>query len=278
MDLGKIVEESMNYEDRICLFLDVLGFADQVNRSVESIQEIGRLHSGLSEIFKAFRDRLPNQQNDSDETSKKVSQFSDSITVSYNLDEDSAVYHLLYDTYMLQIELLRWGILVRGAIAIGKLYHDEILVFGPALVKATELEKYAMYPRVILGKEIIDIGKKNHASWHSSEYEEKEIRSLIKQDLDGAFYVNYFGVSPDDFDDGWEDISIYLCTLKKFIENSIRGGLHADVICKFMWIKDKFNDIICDLERSNYKGLCGRGIPDDVEIDFTSLKPIKLRF
>ncbi|BAM06331.1 hypothetical protein LFE_0615 [Leptospirillum ferrooxidans C2-3] len=232
----------------------------------------------MSEIFKAFRDRLPNQQNDSDETSKKVSQFSDSITVSYNLDEDSAVYHLLFDTYMLQIELLRWGIIVRGAIATGKLYHDDKLVFGPALIKAVELEKDAKYPRVILDKKIIDIGKENHAKWHSSEYEEKAIRSLIEQDFDGEFYIDYFGVSPYNFDDGWEDISIYLCTLKKFIENSIQGGLHADVICKFMWMKDKFNDIIYDLERSNYKGLCGWGIPDDVEIDFTPLKPIKLRF
>lgn len=270
------MRKNVNYEDRICLFLDVLGFKDQVNKWVDSPQETGRLHSGLSEIFRAFRDQLPVQQNDF-YTSRKVSQFSDSITVSYDLQEDGAVYYLLNDTYLLQIELLKWGIIVRGAIATGKLYHDEKLVFGPALIKAVEREKDAKYPRVILDKEIIDIGKQNHAEGNSPEYEEEAIRSLIRQDFDGAFYIDYFGVSPYNFDKSWKDIVIYLCTLKKFIENSINERCPLGVFLKFMWMRNKFNNIIYDLEKNNYDVLCGWGIPDNEKIDFNSLTPIELK-
>ena len=255
--------------------MDILGFKNQVSGSLDSNHEIQRIHSGLLEIYKAFNDHFQIKKSDSYKTSKKVTQFSDSITVSYNLSEESAVYHLLNDTYMLQIDLLRWGISVRGGIAIGKLYHDEKLVFGPALVEAVELEKYAIYPRVILSKEIIAIGKKNHAEWHSSEYEEEAIISLIEQDLDGAFYINYFGVSPYNFDDSWNDVFIYLSMLKKFIEDSIRRDVSAGVNLKLKWMMNKFNNIIFDLEKENYSILCGWEIPDDVEVDFTSINHIE---
>lgn len=262
----------LQYENRICLFLDVLGFKGQVYGARDSSEEIRRLRNGLLEIYYAFHGRL--KLPDDYRTSKKVSQFSDSIVVSYEKTEESSVFHLLFDTYMLHIDLLRHGILVRGAITEGALYHDDRLVFGPALVEAVELEKYAMYPRVILSKEIIAIGMEHHGFWHDSEDEEKSIKSLIEKDSDGAFYVNYFGVSPEDFDDGWDDLIIYLNLLRELIGDSIRKETSAGIKLKYLWMREKFNFMISALHKDNYQTWMGFGIPEDDKASFIALKSI----
>nr|WP_317187917.1 hypothetical protein [Acinetobacter gerneri] len=53
--------------------------------------------------------------------------------------------------------ILVWqhNILLRGALTIGEIYHDENMVFGPAMVEAYELEsKVAEFPRIILHDKI----------------------------------------------------------------------------------------------------------------------------
>lgn len=47
------------------------------------------------------------------------------------------------------------GYLIRGALTEGDFFHNDIIVYGKALVEAVEMEeKYAIYPRVIVKKEI----------------------------------------------------------------------------------------------------------------------------
>lgn len=47
------------------------------------------------------------------------------------------------------------GYLIRGAITEGDFFHNDIIVYGKALVEAVGMEeKYAIYPRVIVKKEI----------------------------------------------------------------------------------------------------------------------------
>lgn len=261
------------YENRICLFLDILGFKKQVNGARESSKEIMRIRNGLLEIYYAFHGRLKPPEDY--RTSKKVSQFSDSIVVSYEMTEESSVYHLLFDTYMVHIDLLRHGILVRGAITKGALYHDDRLVFGPALVEAVELEKYAMYPRVILSKEIIAIGMEHHGFWHDSEEEEKYIKSLIEKDSDGVFYVNYFGVSPEDFDEGWDDLIIYLNFLRELIVDSLQKETSVGIKLKYSWMSEKFNFMITALHKDNYQAWMGFGIPNELQSSFRALKLIQ---
>jgi hypothetical protein len=92
--------------------------------------------------------------------------------------ERGAVFDMLYDIYLLQISLIQRGISVRGAISSGKLFHNEAIVFGPALVEAVELEKLAMYPRVILSREILTMGM---VDYHGNA--DQSVKSLVKEDL-----------------------------------------------------------------------------------------------
>ena len=57
----------------------------------------------------------------------------------------------------IQNEILRYGYLVRGAIVEGDFFHNDVIVYGKALIKAvTDEEQTAIYPRVIVQKEIFE--------------------------------------------------------------------------------------------------------------------------
>ena len=49
------------------------------------------------------------------------------------------------------------GWMLRGGVAIGQLYIDEVMVWGKALLTAYELEdKVANYPRVIIDEDVVN--------------------------------------------------------------------------------------------------------------------------
>src|SRR4051794_26916634 len=50
---------------------------------------------------------------------------------------------------------LRIGVLLRGGMDFGELYHQDGVVFGEALVRAYNLEKSARVPRVLVSDSII---------------------------------------------------------------------------------------------------------------------------
>ena len=269
------------YEQRLCLFLDILGFksliGDSLNEPSDAARKMSfmgamtvpRIHSALSMINRAMTSSLPGL-GDSIKTSKQVTQFSDSIVVSYSLKERGAVFEMLYDIYLLQLDLIQRGLLVRGAIASGPLFHDSQVVFGPALVDAAELEKIAMYPRVILDRDIVNLGS---VDMHGDP--NQTIQSLIKQDLDGMYFIDYFGVSPGEFDGGWDDLVQHQIQLREIIKKLSRLTRSHSIRLKHSWMRQKFNDVALPMEKSRFTRFNELSIPDDVQSAFMSAGPFK---
>lgn len=52
--------------------------------------------------------------------------------------------------------ILKYGLFLRGGITIGKLSFNEDFVFGQGLIDAVALEETAIYPRIIIGKAVLD--------------------------------------------------------------------------------------------------------------------------
>lgn len=52
--------------------------------------------------------------------------------------------------------ILEYGLFLRGGITIGKLSFYEDFVFGQGLIDAVALEEAAVYPRIIIGKAVLD--------------------------------------------------------------------------------------------------------------------------
>jgi hypothetical protein len=87
----------------------------------------------------------------------RTTYFSDNIGVSIVVEgldtkqQQRAVGQVLRLLAGIQLSYLReFAILCRGGVAIGQCFHDENVVFGPALVEAYLLEQTASGPRIAL--------------------------------------------------------------------------------------------------------------------------------
>src|SRR3990167_2294781 len=148
------------YENCIIAYIDLLGFKEAVadEEKMESILDL------LTQFIKQNGDHTPEWGYDT-KTNEPIIQsisssaFSDHIVISFLVIEDSYEdIRLLMVMQKLQNHIgdiamtaLSKGFLIRGAVTIGKLYHQNNMVFGKALVDAYNLESQtAIYPRILI--------------------------------------------------------------------------------------------------------------------------------
>ncbi|NBQ69043.1 MAG: hypothetical protein EBU46_09520 [Nitrosomonadaceae bacterium] len=266
-----------NYQERYCLFLDILGFKSHVNESINTTSSdskamsFSKLKAALSEISRGvnYRDGIA-MQGKIVPTSRQVTQFSDSIVISYLKNEPyrSGVSSIILDVHRLQLELVKRGILLRGAITLGLLYHDDTFIFGPALNEAVALECLAGYPRVILdGKILEDAGFERSPGLSNP----RAISSMVSLDFDGLYYVDYFNIHPDDFEQEWYYISDYLSKLRELIKN-LSHKRDPSIKVKYSWLRAKFNAIADNLESKEFKELGTFRIPEDDQDFFRMIR------
>lgn len=268
---------NQDYEDRYCLFLDILGFKSHVDETVkvrknESTMTFAKLKAALDQISEGvhYRDSVE-VSGKVRATSRRVTQFSDSVIVSYLRNEPygTGVTSILMDVHNLQLALLQRGILLRGAITAGLLHHDEKLVFGPALNEAVALEQLANYPRVILDGEILDeAGLKRAASASLS----RTISSMVAEDFDGLFYIDYFNVHPDDFNEDWDDVRYYLEKLRAVVKG-LSNKKDPSMKVKHSWLRTKFNSMAKPFQKSGYQTLGICTVPENDINLFHEIKP-----
>lgn len=269
-----------NYEDRYCLFIDILGFQSHVDQTVKSLKSkeekdsmsFAKLRGALNKITEGvdYRDAVE-VSGKLRATSRRVTQFSDSVIVSYLRDEPhgAGVTSILMDVHNLQLELVQRGVLLRGAITSGLLHHDEKLVFGPALNEAVALERLANYPRVILDGDILDeAGLKRSPSPGLS----RTISSMVVEDFDGLFYIDYFNVHPDDFNEEWDSVRYYLEKLRAVVKG-LSNKKDPSIKVKHSWLRKKFNSMATPFQKSGYKTLGACAVPEEDSGLFQEITP-----
>ncbi len=84
----------------------------------------------------------------------QLSVFSDNVAISAG---HSHAPELILRAAELCRLLLRSGFLARGGITTGLLLHQENIIFGPALVRAVELEQCASKPRLLVDPDAADL-------------------------------------------------------------------------------------------------------------------------
>ncbi len=141
----------MEYEDRCVAFIDILGFKNLIAKSQSNFDQMAPVYDALA-ILREHTTK-PGEQNGS---SFIATTFSDNVVIS--VDANSKDISELFECITtISEKLMEVGILLRGAIVIGKIIHDDKAVFGPALVEAYNLEATkAVQPRVILSPKVID--------------------------------------------------------------------------------------------------------------------------
>ena len=154
---------NVNYEDRAILFVDILGWTEELKR--KSADEIHRILSPFiqqgNENNEQQRERIRQRVAEDDRLSSnplymsvQVSFFSDCFVCSMPSEFAS---RLCNRASHIILDFLSEGFLVRGGLSAGELYHKDQIVFGPALLRAYEIEnKEAIFPRVLIDSFLIN--------------------------------------------------------------------------------------------------------------------------
>ena len=229
----------MNYEDRICCFIDILGFARRVEETIspdgsDATQDI----EAIADALECIRITLDIDRPE-DRIEYEVTQFSDSVVVSFSATAESGVFYALLYILWVQINLVLRGILIRGGIARGRLIHTDKFLFGPAMVDAYKLEsEKANFPRVILDKGIVQAGVEAHGEHHFPEHEESSILSIISEDEDKFFYIDYITKAKTELDDPECDYPDYLSNLRNIISIGLNEP-DKGIVQKYEWMNKK---------------------------------------
>ena len=251
----------MEYEDRIICFIDILGFKDIINSTIDKsgksdTDKINILEDAFSKVRYFLDIENPNEFS----KSKIVTQFSDCIAISFKYSEESEVFYTLIDIQHLLINLVYLGILCRGAIVFGKIIHTEKMIFGPGFNDAYILEsKAANYPRIILDEDVLIVAANYHARHHTPKHELASLKSILGKDSDGMYYIDYFGSAQNELDDPAYDFHGYLEKLREIILNGLKSK-KPDIKLKYNWLKQKYNNVI-----NRFKAMDTP--PEDVEFE-----------
>ncbi len=226
----------IKYKKQITAFIDVLGFGNIVfnssNLQINSYFEFLKSNLRILSRFKKI----------------KCFYISDSIILIANNDIQSFI-KLIQLIQSIQSSLLGINIIVRGGITVGDIYlnKSENIIVGPSLINSYKLEQDAIFPRVIIDRNII-----RHFNFTSTnEFIEyingtvnigfKNFSKLLKIDNDELLYVNYFS----HFFSRGQNITTKGNVEKLFslIQSSYFTNLH---LAKYSWLKEK-----CIVEMKN---------------------------
>ena len=175
----KDIKENMH---ECCIaFIDILGFKAMVNKNIEKVILALRYIKMFRDSFYKIPSRMgnpkqtevvsePDEEIDEYENLPKATMFSDSIVISKEIDEYFSFSDFIQFIAQLQFELLREGILLRGGIDIGLVYHDDSFIFGSGMISAYLLEsEVSKYPRITISQNAI----KRIQMWDDEEFENK---------------------------------------------------------------------------------------------------------
>jgi len=154
------------YEERLVSFVDMLGFTEFIKRSSADPALVGWLH----EVVEAAKTNSAAQfaGTGSAEGGLQITTFSDSIIIS-DIADEAGFAPFMFATMEVVVRLQYHGILARGGIGTGKLFHSDNTLFGPAFIEAYELERsVASLPQIVFSTRSIrflDALCRDHPGW-----------------------------------------------------------------------------------------------------------------
>jgi hypothetical protein len=242
------------YEERTVAFIDILGFSNHVRRTEEDQSFVERLYSALRIVegqgrvwaAQVIGETGTSQEDAAAAMDFRMQVFSDSLVLS---QRGRVAVPLIIRVSQLTMALLELDVLVRGGIAQGLMYHDDVVAFGPAVIEAYKLEsKCAKFPRVIVSEDVLNTARGNIVFFNargdrSDVYFSAE---LLRRDADRTCHVDFLttawfspevviGSNVDDFRRRFDRALAW--AVKQFAEEK-----DVDVRSKFGWVVQYFQE------------------------------------
>ena len=224
--------EHAQYKKYYVAFLDILGFKNIINNRETTCQSILNIYKVVEVLHKD----IMNKGQEDNQVKMKV--MSDSICLYIECRPNALCYLInfctifQYNLLTLPPPLVPQPIFIRGGIALGEMFIEDDIIFGPALTQAYLLEeKNAKVPRIIILKETLECGKEEADDDKALSLME----NLIFQDDDAFYTLNYFfllcSIDNNTKKNVEDAISYYLDTT---IDESIRQ--------KYLYVDKKLRD------------------------------------
>lgn len=248
------------YRPSLVTFLDILGFRETVRN--RTCQEVGAILDQVERFTDGRAGIIDDEKLDEDELLPKVVAFSDSIVRVRPIDTDwhyGALWNELLSLVHVQGELIQFGIILRGGIALGETFISGGRVFGPGMVAAYEMESvYAKYPRIVISPHLLLAHRADprlRGPGNPADFEEEEILKLVRQSDDGLWFVDYLRGIEEELDDvaTYQDV---LAGHKKLILESVKGKPTAAldaIVSKHLWLARYHNNVVSELEPEWFK-------------------------
>jgi hypothetical protein len=140
--------QSVNYTPSIVSYLDVLGFEELINT-----KEAGE----ISKILRILAESI--MPHPSEEPTKIVfTRFSDTVIRSVQTASISYLIYELKSILRAQVALIPLGVAIRGAVTIGNMVQSWKVVYGPAVVRAYQLESIeGTPPRIVIDGDALNL-------------------------------------------------------------------------------------------------------------------------
>jgi hypothetical protein len=238
----KVIPNVVEYEERYCAFVDILGFS----ALVASIDRDSGLFEQIRQILIGIREAPELQpSNPIYGADFRAQMISDAVCLSAK-SNSSGLGVLCSSLTELNLKLLHRGYFMRGAVVKGLLYHDDQIAFGNALIRAYNIEQtIALYPRIILTREIVSDIRDFETLPYTSSFE-----NLLRQSPDGPYHLDILGqelhaitILVDQRERNASELNKTAKLLQTRLDEAVDNPRHFE---KVQWFASYWNDVFRD--------------------------------
>jgi hypothetical protein len=215
----QVKQESVNYTRSIVSYLDILGFS-----SLVETKKPGK----ISRILRILGESV--EPHPTDEPAEIIfTRFSDTIIRSIPVPSPLFFIYELKTILRAQIALIPEGVIIRGAVTVGDIVQSWDVVYGPAVVRAYQLESpEGGFPRIIIDNEALKLLR---PAWNREELRQF---GAVKEE-DSTIYLDYLRGCEVELH---QEYPHFLAIHRDFIRDSlIKHANNPKVLPKYEWLK-----------------------------------------
>jgi hypothetical protein len=235
----------MKFEDRIVVFIDILGFGGLVEEAAKDPKgdASDRLENALDIIqnlaIKTSKERSAKTSEGRSLLQKadpSIQIFSDSVILSIS-PMSSELKNLFLELSRLFVRLMIEGVWIRGGISYGKLSVPRKKPCGPAVNSAYQIEsKVAGFPRLALSASMVNFCRENDPGILDSQY--------VLRDEDGVYAVSPLKCATEQHEEFGFDIRDHAKVIRDQLDKALQKIVdRPDQFKKVEKLSDRWNEI-----------------------------------
>ena len=260
-------DESGNeiFVDSYAVYLDALG-----TKARTGMMNDDQLRTHL-EVLRHFKEFLHDVRWN-DDSRQGFLQFSDNLILGSPINQKYVHGDLIFvisSASSYQFNLAVRGLLLRGAITRGQLYMDKEVVIGPAINEASEIEQFAVFPRIIVSQDCLHVIDSDR-EWSTTSF--PIWKDVLLVDEDGEAFINY--ITTIEYDGVPVEVASGLDFHRKMIVKGLSDHTNGTIREKYVWLSHLHNFVIDEFYAREQRAKIGT--PDLTNLELSNPRHFSL--